>query len=268
MKLAIIGSGNVAEALVEALVKLPGKPGKPELVQICARNEPEGRRLAAIAGVPYAGSPENLLPADLYILAVSDGAIEETAGKIPADAEAVVAHTSGGTAMDAIPERIKDRAVFYPLQTFSKGRDVDFSHIPVFTEYSTPHAGRTVGAFASALTGTVTEASSETRAGIHLAAVFASNFTNGMYSAAARILKDHGLSFDMLKPLIAETAAKALSAGDPASVQTGPALRGDTETMRRHLELLRSGNDRKTYGTYEEIYKILSENIWETSKKR
>lgn len=271
MRTAIIGSGNVAEALALALkaMRSGGENGSmPELVQICARNRSEGSALAAKAGVGYVSSPEELAPADLCIIAVSDGAIPEVSAKIRAGAGTVVAHTAGGVGLDAISPHIAHRGVIYPFQTFTKGREADFSNIPIFVEYGDTHAESVVERFASALSGKVFTASSQTRARLHLAGVFGCNFVNHMYAVAARILEEEGLPFDIIKPLIEETAAKALAAGYPAAVQTGPAVRGDTVTLERHMRLLESGKPGREREMEKRIYDIISKSIWETSKKR
>lgn len=268
--MAILGSGNLAWALASAVARLSEEGNDIKLVQLYSRNREEGEKLAQSAGVPYTGSPEKLAEADLYIMAVADGAIAELSERMVIPSEAVVAHTAGSTGVDAISPRIKNRGVLYPLQTFTKGREVDFSRIPLFVEYTTPRAEEVIRSVAEKLSGSVTEASSEIREKIHLAAVFAANFTNHMYLLAEEILNNTGLPFDTVKPLIGEVAAKAVASSSPADVQTGPAARGDMKTVERHLKLLADGK-----GMTEEqsellrnIYEKISQNIWETSKKR
>lgn len=259
MKVTILGSGNVAEAIAAAVGSgLPGiSPG-----EIWARSG-SGAETAARHGFRVAESPETLAPADLYIVSISDDAIGEVSARMKVDPDAVVAHTAGGVSVEAIAAETANRAVFYPLQTFSKGRGVDFRSVPVFIEHSTPRAEKVVGEFAGAISGSVNHADSRLRLKLHTAAVFVCNFTNALYTLGARLVEEEGLSFDVLKPLIEETAAKAVAASDPARVQTGPAIRGDIETQRRHLELLRGEGKEE----YAEIYKMLTETIWETLKK-
>lgn len=153
------------------------------------------------------------------------------------------------------------RAVFYPLQTFTKGRSVDFSQIPLFLETDDSPLRPALEAFARRLSHTVVWADSACRAKVHLAAVFACNFVNHMYAVGEGIVRSAGLPFDVLKPLLAETAAKALDAASPADVQTGPAVRNDLPTMARHRALLAAAP------RLENIYSIISNNIWEISKK-
>lgn len=267
----ILGSGNVSFALVDALKRLPGTGDEVKLVQICSRNREEGKKLADRAGVPYTDSPEDLAEADLYILAISDGAVGEIAGRMKVPQDAVVVHTGGSISIDALPARIPNRGVIYPLQTFTKGREVDFRDIPVFIEYSTPRAGQIIRYVVDKLSGKVSEASSEQRKKLHLAAVFAGNFTNHMYVIASDILKEAGLQFEIVKPLIKETASKAVASDSPEKAQTGPAVRGDKETIRRHILLLQEaeGTGNKTIKDLrEDIYEKISQSIWETSKRK
>jgi len=147
------------------------------------------------------------------------------------------------------------------LQSFTAGRKVDFSRIPLFIEASTPVALEAINALAQTLSGSVRYTSSELRAQVHLAAVFACNFTNFMYIAGEKILKESDMEFDLLKPLIEECASKAVASTSPALTQTGPAVRGDIVTQKRHLEMLHDGQ-------LKTIYRIISKNIWKTLRKQ
>lgn len=254
-RVVIVGSGNVAEALAEAVAR-----SGADLVEVCARNAARARAIADAAGCGWSALEEGPAPADLYLIAVSDRAVGEVAGRLAFPPGAVVAHTAGCVELGALPAAIRRRAVFYPLQTFTRGRRVGFSEIPVLLEASDAKTYALVETFALRLTSRVIPASSALRARVHLAGVFANNFANHMYAVGGRILRDAGLDFDLLRPLIAETAAKALDAPSPAEVQTGPAVRGDRATMERHEALL--GDE-----TLRIIYRTISQNIWETSKK-
>jgi predicted short-subunit dehydrogenase-like oxidoreductase (DUF2520 family) len=259
MKAIILGSGNVAEALAVAMA---ARGGTLELVQLYARSE-AGRELAARLGVPFTDSPAALADADIYIMAVSDSAIGELSAQMNIPATAVVAHTAGGVSIDALSPHIAHRAVLYPLQTFTKGCEVNFAEVPLFIEYNDTVAGCAVRRLADMLSKSVAEADSALRVKLHTAAVFACNFTNHLYSLGNELLREKGLEFNILAPLITETARKAIASGTPASVQTGPAARDDRNTMQRHVELLAA--EGKT--NQETIYKLLSKSIWETSKK-
>ena len=210
-KTVIIGSGNLAEALARAVAK-----SELELVQIFARNAERARVVAELAATGWETRPEMLRKdADIYLIAVSDRAVAEVAATLPIPEEAAVAHTAGSVPVTAIPERFARRAVFYPMQTFTRGREADFSVIPVFLEAPSPELRPELEAFARKLSGTVIWADSAQRCKVHLAAVFACNFANHMYAVGERIVRGAGLDFDVLKPLIAETAAKACDARSP-----------------------------------------------------
>ncbi|MDR0510459.1 MAG: DUF2520 domain-containing protein [Rikenellaceae bacterium] len=252
----IIGSGNVAEALTKALAESPIY----ELTQIVARNEERGRQLADMAGCGFTSDWAETDRADIYIIAVADRAIAEASGRIDFG-DGVVAHTAGGLNVNVLDQKIEHRAVLYPLQTFSAGREVDLSQVPLFVEGSTQRATDTVTALAQRLSRNVRYASSAQRAHAHLAAVFASNFTNYMYIVAEQVLANSGMEFELLAPLIEECAAKAVACGSPRLSQTGPAMRGDIVTQNNHRAMLSDARLR-------EIYITLSENIWQTLRKR
>ncbi|MEG2365605.1 MAG: Rossmann-like and DUF2520 domain-containing protein [Alistipes sp.] len=250
----VIGSGNLAEALSRALDHSPH-----ELRQIFARNATRGAEVARLAHTTWTDNPAHLAPADLYIIAVSDCAVASVAASLPLPAEAVVAHTAGCVSLEVLPTT--QRAVFYPFQTFTQGREVDFADIPIFIEASTPALQASLEEFARSLSHTVRYADSDLRAHIHLSGVFACNFANHLFACGAQTLHAAGLSYDILRPLIRETTAKALAAADPATVQTGPAVRGDRATQQHHCTLLAADP------TLETIYQTISQHIWETSKK-
>ena len=218
-RVVIVGSGNLAEALAQAVAR-----SGLQLVQLFARNAAQGEAVAALAGTQWTADPARLADADIYLISVSDKAVGEVAAALPLPAGAVVAHTAGSVPLDALPAHAR-RAVFYPLQTFTKGRSVDFSQIPLFLETDDSPLRPALEAFARRLSHTVVWADSACRAKVHLAAVFACNFVNHMYAVGEGIVRSAGLPFDVLKPLLAETAAKALDAASPADVQTGPAVR-------------------------------------------
>lgn len=256
-RVVIIGSGNLAEALARAVAE-----SELELVQIYARNAERARTVATLAATRWTTQPAELADADIYLVAVSDRAVTEVAAALPLPAHACVAHTAGSVPLDVLSGSCAHRAVFYPMQTFTKGRRVDFSQIPIFLECDDETFYPELEAFARQLSQTVIRADSARRAKIHLAAVFACNFANHMYALGEQIARSAGLDFGVLKPLVRETAEKALDAASPADVQTGPAVRHDLATQERHLRLL--GDDMQL----KEIYSTISQHIWETSRKR
>ncbi len=256
-RIVIIGSGNLAEALAAAVAAAPSL----ELVQLFARNTARGPEVARLAATAWCCDRSRLAPADLYLIAVSDRAVAEVAAALPFPPEAVVAHTAGSVALDALPATIARRGIFYPLQTFTAGRAVDFAEIPILVEASDQQTLAALETTARALSRTVRKADSALRARIHLAAVFVSNFANHMYALGYDVAAEAGFGFDLLRPLAAETLRKAFDAPSPADVQTGPAVRGDLPTQRRHEALLDDPDTRRLYTT-------LSEHIWKISRKR
>ena len=253
----IIGSGNVAEGFARALPK-----SGVEVRQIFARNAERGAAVAAIAGCEWSNTPEQLAEADLYLVAVSDSVITDLLATLPISADAVVAHTAGSQPLDAIPTHYNNRAVIYPLQTFTAGRRVDFSEIPLFIEAENDELLGRVKDFASRLSHTVIEANSQIRSQAHLSGVVVCNFVNHLYAKGDELMQSAGLPFATLAPLIAETARKAIESGKPSAVQTGPAKRNDRNTIERHLGMLDSQPQ------LQEIYEKLSQSIWKETSKR
>lgn len=254
-RVVIVGSGNVAEALARAL-----PASGAELCQVFARNRERGPRVAALCGTTWTADPDRLAEADLYLIAVSDRAVGEVAASLRLPDGAVAAHTAGSVPLDAL-EPFPRRAVIYPLQTFTAGRAVDFARVPLFLEASDKGTYQAVERFARRLSSQLYPADSKRRGILHLAGVLACNFVNALYAAGERTLAREGLPFEALRPLIAETAAKALAAPSPAAVQTGPAVRGDLPTLERHRALLAEEP------LLLEIYNLMSRYIWETSRK-
>ena len=257
-KITIIGSGNVAEAFAYALSNSANR-----VVQVYARNRERGQAVAAIAGASWCGKADELEASDLYLICVSDRAIADVAASLPFAEGAIVAHTAGCGTLEMLPQSSR-RAIIYPFQTFSVGRAVDFSKIYLFVEADNEATKAEATAFARTLSDNVADADAAMRAKIHLTGVIACNFVNNLYATAAETLAEAGLPFDVVAPLIAETAAKAIDCGTPAAVQTGPAVRGDSATMYRHRALIGENELLKS------IYDKISENIWrirETSKR-
>lgn len=255
-RVVLIGSGNVAEALAPALADTPYA-----LVQVFGRNPGRTQAIARLAGCPWTTDPDELAPADIYLMSVSDRAIGELSTRLDFPAQAVVAHTAGSVPLEELAPRIGHRGVLYPLQTFSSGRAADFRTIPLFVCGDTPQTEQTLAALARSLSGEVRNCTPEQLRQMHLAAVFACNFSNHMYAVAQRLLGRQGIPGEVLRPLIAETTAKALENPRAADVQTGPARRGDQATQQRHLRML-DGEP-----TLQQIYQNISTDIWETSKK-
>ncbi len=244
MRVVVVGGGAVAEGLSREFSEAAGV----ELVQQWTRRTHVAAELAA---------------ADLYVLAVSDGAVGEVSGTLPFAPGSVVAHTAGCVPLDGIAPGVEHRAVIYPLQSFTRGRrQADFRRTPFYIEGATPRALAVVRAAAEAVSDSVTEMSSERRARIHLAGAFANNFSNAMLSLGEMIAADADETFDALRPIVAETFAKALDMPSPRDAQTGAAQRGEGTIQARHLEILT-----QTHPELITIYKEISERIWRISKK-
>ncbi|MBO7198992.1 MAG: YihY family inner membrane protein [Alistipes sp.] len=253
----VVGSGNVAEAFARTLSKCEDMV----LRQIFSRNEERGRAIAEIADTMWCGDMEMIAPADIYIIAVSDRAVADVAASLNVPADSIVVHTAGSVPMDAIAKREGGRGIIYPLQSFTSGREVCLSDVPLFIESDNTATTERLMRIASHISSRVEYADSERRRVIHLAGVYVNNFVNHLYAVGDDVVERAGLDFDVLKPLIRETAAKAIASSDPRSVQTGPAVRGDVVVTERHMAMLKDKESK------QKIYKYITESIWETSKK-
>jgi predicted short-subunit dehydrogenase-like oxidoreductase (DUF2520 family) len=251
IRLSVIGSGNVAQHLIQAF----SKTTEIELVQVFSRNSEAVSFL--ISNDKIISNFTELKAVDLTIIAVSDDAIAAVSNQLPFE-DRLVAHTSGSVAMEALNSRNR-KGVFYPLQTFSKSKEVDFKVIPVCLEAANDNDLQLLTNVAKAISNSIANVDSEQRKALHVAAVFVSNFTNHMYQIGNEICEENKLSFDILKPLIQETANKILSLS-PAEAQTGPAKRKDTQTINAHLNFLTDENQK-------EIYKMLTKSIIDNGKK-
>lgn len=191
---------------------------------------------------------------DVAIIAVSDNAIGEVSEKIKSP---LVVHTSGSTHIDALKNKGR-KGVFYPLQSFTKGKTVDFSKIPICIEARTEEDEKLLGSLVSRLKGGFYHIGSEERKYIHVAAVFVNNFTNHMFKTAWDIFGEHHIPFNILMPLIKESIEK-IERLTPEEAQTGPAIRKDQKTIDNHLTLL---ND-----SQKELYKAITESIQKNGEK-
>ena len=247
--IVLFGAGNVATHLSKALVRKGFS-----VVQIFNRTEEEGKQLARLVGASYTSSLNQIQPdADLYILALSDTAIPEIAFRLRVR-KGIVVHTSGSVGMEALQHTSEKTGVLYPLQTFRKGKRISFDSIPVCVEANHPDVERTLVGMAEKLSSNVNVISSGQREILHLTAVFAGNFTNYLYTISEELLLQYNIPFDLLKPLIKQTAAN-IRHSDLFSLQTGPSVRGDKQIIEKHLELLK---DQKSY---LEIYDMISKQI-------
>jgi len=255
MNIVILGSGNVATHLGRAF-KMAGQ----DVTQVWSRDITHASALAdTLAAEPIDNMFDLDRSADLFIIAVKDEAIRELALELKL-ADQLLVHTSGSTGLSALDGASTKVGVFYPLQTFSKIKSVDFRQIPIIIEANAPEVLTSIRAVADRLSEKVIELNSEQRKTLHVAAVFACNFTNHLFGLAQELLEEKGLDYELLKPLIEETLSK-IEMNDPVSVQTGPAIREDQATIQAHLEVL------KPNPALSELYTKLSQSIVNLHKR-
>jgi predicted short-subunit dehydrogenase-like oxidoreductase (DUF2520 family) len=250
-KIVLVGSGRVAWHLGNRL-KAKGFP----VAQVLSRNPEHARALGEALQTGWSDNWAEVLPhADWLLVAVRDDAIgavaEQLASYVP---DALVTHTSGATPGAVLAPHFKRYGVFYPLQTFSLERTPVWSKIPFCVDASTLQDVAFLEKTASEIGHRVYRVDDAQRAQLHVAAVFANNFANHCFAIAEKILREKDLPFELLHPLMEETLAKALH-NSPADMQTGPAVRGDSETIKRHMALL------EQYPAWEELYRTMSESI-------
>lgn len=241
----IIGYGNLGQHLAAAFEK----SDLIEVTQIYSKS--------ATASGKFVNETADVNKADLIIIAVSDNAISEISSQLPFENQLIV-HTSGSMPIAALDQKNR-RGSFYPLQTFSKNRPVNWNNIPICIEAELDSDLELLQKIASELSSKVYNVNSDQRKALHLAAVFASNFTNHLYGIASKICAEHNLPFEILLPLIAETASKVAQL-DPTMAQTGPAIRNDDKTINSHLLALNDENQKH-------IYELLTKSIQLNGKK-
>ncbi len=191
----------------------------------------------------------------VFVIAVPDDVIPEIAQEIALPGDAILVHTSGSQGMNVLGyAATPNLGVFYPLQTFTMNTKVELNSVPIFIESETAAGEKVLMAMAKSVSKIVFKITPEERQALHVAAVFASNFTNHMMNLAQEIMKENSLSFEWLKPLVTEMITKSLSIG-PENAQTGPAKRGDLETLDRHMDFLKHDE------SVSELYKVISQDI-------
>jgi predicted short-subunit dehydrogenase-like oxidoreductase (DUF2520 family) len=254
--IVILGAGNVATHLSLALFNSNNK-----IRFVYNRSINSAKELALKVGADCSDKIHEIPgDADLYIIAVKDDAIDEISKNLNIK-NGIVVHTSGGISIEIFQNKFKNMGVFYPLQTFSKNRPIDFSEVPVFIEANNVETKIKLVHMAQSISKSVMEANSEKRKVIHLAAVFSCNFVNHMFTIGSELMKKSDSSFDLLKPLIIETVNKAI-AMQPENAQTGPALRNDKKVLDTHLTML------SEYPEFEKIYRFVSESIYKSQSKK
>lgn len=248
----ILGSGNVAQHLIRAF----SATVNVDVVQVYARNPEKLYHLLPPEKVT--NDIGALARADVYIISVSDNAIADVSAYLPFK-DRLVVHTSGSTAMEALGTKNRN-GVFYPLQTFSAAKAVDFKEVPLCIETAIAEDMPVLENLANALSEKVYHISGKQRQALHVAAVFSCNFVNHLYGIGAKVCEENDIPFEILKPLILETADK-IKTLSPTEAQTGPAVRNDTKTIQRHLDFIQDDK-------LKELYTLLTNSIQETHEQK
>ena len=251
MKVTLIGAGNLATQLGKSL-----KKAGVIISQVYSRTEDSARTLGELLEAEWLTDIKALRDeADIYIFSVKDSVLCELISEVcKGRGDKLFLHTAGSMPMSCFEGKALRYGVFYPMQTFSKTKDVDFERIPVFIEGNSIETEDVIRILANKLTQRVIRLSSADRKYLHLAAVWACNFTNYCYTVASDILSEHDIPFDVMLPLINETTEKIQNIC-PKAAQTGPAVRGDKNVMSQQLELMSDRED------LQELYKMLSKGI-------
>lgn len=248
ISVVILGAGNVATHLFNAF-------DNSDTVTV---NQWFNRNIGSLQSyknrVDLTDDLAQLKEADLYIIAVSDDAVANLSAKLPFE-NRLVAHTSGTVNIHDLDKKNR-RGVFYPLQTFSKSAALDFANVPICIEAIDKSDLKILKTLSTAMGSKSHKVNTNQRKSLHLAAVFVNNFTNQLYRISHEITEDEGVEFDILKPLIMETAKKVQELS-PYMAQTGPARRNDKKTIKKHLELLKNEQ-------HKAIYELLTASIQKT----
>jgi predicted short-subunit dehydrogenase-like oxidoreductase (DUF2520 family) len=254
MKIVVVGSGAVATNLAFGFATTTQFQ-----VEIAARNPQKAKEIfdGLDLKINISAIDKCNTNADLYIIAVADRAIEEVYQQLTKriDPDAPVVHTSGTTSIDIFGEGASRVGVLYPLQTFSRNRIIDLREVPFYLETKDEHLKRILVKAVEELEADWDWLESDKRKAIHVAAVFACNFTNYMMACANEILREEGLNITALQPLIEETISKAIESENPIAVQTGPARRNDNRTIFLHETYLKNNPELR------DLYSAISQKI-------
>jgi len=249
INIVVIGAGNLASHISGAL-----RNAGHIILQVYSRTNKSAIQLAELLNCDFTTDLSHVRKdADLYILVLSDEAVLDFVSNFTFP-HTVAIHMSGGLEMDLFEGKVQNYGVVYPVQTFTKGRSIDFKTIPLCLEANNPETEEFLKGLARQLSHNIHIVDSAQREMIHLAAVYSCNFVNHLYHISFRILQENDLPFELLSSLIIETAEKVK--GDlPGNTQTGPAKRNDRVIIDKHLELLSSSV------RYQKLYSELSESI-------
>jgi predicted short-subunit dehydrogenase-like oxidoreductase (DUF2520 family) len=248
-KISLIGAGNLGWNLAHAM----SRHGQ-HVQQVISRNRAHAQELALQINASFSDRVEELDPSsDVILLCVKDEVISELASRLNLNRQ-LLAHCSGSTGMDVLSKSSYRYGVFYPVQTFSKQKLRDSMEVPICVEGSGKEAEDELFTLADSISNKVYRINSSQRLHLHLAAVFANNFSNYLYAIARKIADESHLPFEILKPLIMQTAQNVQDS-EPLHVQTGPARRHDQKTIQKQLELLQDKPELKA------LYELISEMI-------
>lgn len=245
---SVIGNGNVAHSLIPSIIS-----AGYTIDYVAGRNTDKLKAIANQHNLSHT-TDYSKLSSNIIIISVSDNAIESIVKELKTKPNQLVLHTAGSVALETIKQHHSHCGILYPLQTFSKKRILSFRSVPICIESSDEKALEIISNLANKLSDYVTYLSSQERLSVHTAAVFVSNFSNLMYTYGAKILTNHGIDFNILRPLIQETAQKVMIL-PPVQAQTGPALRRDTKTIELHQNQL--------VGKMKDVYLTLTQWIQE-----
>lgn len=253
MRIVLLGSGNVATHLGLALNK-----ARHSIIQVYSRQLANANTLGTLIGSDGINTLSLIdKTADLYLISVKDDVLKQVVDLMP-EVQGTVCHTAGSINADVL-SKFSHFGVFYPFQTFTKEQAVDFTSIPILLEGNSDTLTQELRQLANTISNNVQVVNSKQRGQLHLAAVFACNFVNYMYRMSHDLLEESGLSFDLLKPLILETANKVMELA-PDQTQTGPASRNDLAVIDKHSELL------KSKASHSSVYSLLTELILKSNR--
>ena len=244
-KIIFIGAGNIATNLAINLAK-----NNYQIIQIFSKSLVNAKILADKVNANATNDLSKIKTADIIILSIKDDIIEDV---LKLHHFENIVHTSGFKDLNVFGTKVKNFGSLYPIQTFNKKINIDLSETPFLIECSNKEFEKTIIKLAHSLSSNVIKINSEQRKKIHLAAVYACNFSNRMIGIAKEIMEINNLDFSLIQPLIKQTMKK-ISEGDPNQLLTGPAKRKDVQTIQNHLKLIQNSNHKK-------IYQLISQDI-------
>ena len=249
MNISIIGTGNVATVFAKLAYR-----HKYNIIQVIGRNETEGAALAKTVFASFTNLQGEIKNVDLIIIAVSDNALPILVDELTLP-QTIIVHTAGSVSINIFKDKLENYGVFYPLQSLRKSME-EIPTIPILIEANNETAFAKIESFAKTISPIVKSITEKERLSLHIAAVFANNFTNYIYAETYQFCEAEKLDFNLLMPLIKETANR-IDGKSPLEMQTGPAKRSDNETMVKHLQVL------DNYKSMSNLYQILSNGIKE-----